>query len=129
METEIQTPHYPINVTVQSLVHGVKVAGGKVGSGKGIRSGQGGRAPHVPESDGITSWVCCNWVYHMTDGNFMPGNTISSSIDEVNDNKRDLTSDSEISQPKLNKLFEERKRQVLPVHLFNVLGKSLNELT
>ena len=84
-------------MTVQNLVHGVQVAGGMVGSGKGIRSGQGGSAPHEPESDGITSWVCCNSVYHMTDGNFMPGNTISSRVDKVNNNKRDFTSDSEIS--------------------------------
>ena len=116
-------------MTVQGLVNGVQVAGGVVGGGKGIRSGQGGSAPHVPESDGITSWVCCNLVYHMTEGGFMPGNTISSRVDEVNDNKQDLTSDSEISQLKLNQLFEERKGQVLPVHLFNMLGESLYELT
>ena len=100
-----------------------------MGGGKGIRSGQGGSAPNVPKSDGITNWVCCNLVYHMTDGNFMPGNTISSRVDKVNNNKRDFTSDSEISLLKLNLLFKERKGQVLPVHLFNVLGKSLNELT
>ena len=84
-------------MVVQNLVHWVQVAGGLMERGKGIRAGQGGIAPHEPEPDSITGWVCCHSVYHMAEGSFVPGNTVSPRVDEVNNYERELTSDSEIT--------------------------------
>ena len=65
----------------------------------------------------------------MAEHGLMPSNIFVPRVDEVNDNKRQLTTGSEMTQLVLDKLFKEREGQVIPMHLLNVLGKSLDIVT